>query len=690
MRMKRWLLITLIVSLPAAAGMSSIDALVRKLAGDDELARAQARQLLPRASIEAVPKVLPLISDPNPVVWCAAYNVLADFANQVTVPGRQAERIKVTDWLMTLLAPEQPFEIKERGLRLLPCVVPNGYKLKPIAALLKDPELREKARAALQEIGTPEARAALRNALGKADPEFQCALLHALRAVHDKRSLGTARKLARHREPTVRAAAALALSWTGDPAYVKDLQDVMARADAETCFDAADALVRLADAMIRQGGDRTAALAVYQGVLQQAPLPASRGAALVGMIRYGNETGVADILAALQGAGGKELEPVALAACENVDARANPVMLAVYKNASAEMRLSLIRIFGGKQDPAFLDILKEAATDSDATLRRAAWTALADSQLSAALPSLVSASSAGSGEDRTCAIAELKRLAQAFRNRGEKQPAGEAFLALHRVADSEELRGYALEGIAQFPTSESSEIVIKAVEAGQLGDKSAQALAGLAKALLESGRTEQANRAVGLLIARATSAEAVKEIVDVSRAAGGIPDLARQLGFVTTWTLVGPFPWSPSDGFQKSNIREPNVDPTAVYFVNGKEITWKPFTAQNDMGLVDLGAVLGPQSNATAYGMARILVPADIEAVARMGSDDGVKLWVNGEVVHEHDVNRGTAIDQDQAPVKLKTGSNVFLIQITQGGGGWNFCLRLTKPDGAPLAFTNG
>jgi hypothetical protein len=153
--------------------------------------------------------------------------------------------------------------------------------------------------------------------------------------------------------------------------------------------------------------------------------------------------------------------------------------------------------------------------------------------------------------------------------------------------------------------------------------------------------------------------------------------------------LVGPFPWISNDGFQKSNINEPNVDPKAAYSVNGKEITWKPFTTQKDTGLVDLAAVLGPQSNATAYGMARISAAADIDAVARMGSDDGVKLWVDGEVVHEHNVNRGTAIDQDQAPVKLKTGPNAFLIQITQSGGGWNFCLRLTKPDGAPLVFTN-
>ena len=90
----------------------------------------------------------------------------------------------------------------------------------------------------------------------------------------------------------------------------------------------------------------------------------------------------------------------------------------------------------------------------------------------------------------------------------------------------------------------------------------------------------------------------------------------------------------------------------------------------------------------TAYGLAEIEVPEAVDAVVRVGSDDGVKVWVNGEAVHEHNVDRGAALDDDQAPARLKAGKNTLLVQITQGGGGWVFCLRLTRPDGVPLAFT--
>jgi hypothetical protein len=78
-----------------SAERPKIDDLVAALGGNDEKARVEARQLLPRQSIDAVPKLLPLVMQDNEVVWRSAFNVLADFANQVSVPGREAERAKV-------------------------------------------------------------------------------------------------------------------------------------------------------------------------------------------------------------------------------------------------------------------------------------------------------------------------------------------------------------------------------------------------------------------------------------------------------------------------------------------------------------------------------------------------------------------------------------------------------------------
>jgi len=73
------------------------------------------------------------------------------------------------------------------------------------------------------------------------------------------------------------------------------------------------------------------------------------------------------------------------------------------------------------------------------------------------------------------------------------------------------------------------------------------------------------------------------------------------------------------------------------------------------------------------------------EAVLKIGSDDGVALWLNGERVHLHDVARGLTVDEDVVPVTLRQGSNVLLVQVSQGGGDWGLCVRLCDAGGEPI-----
>ena len=111
-----------------------------------------------------------------------------------------------------------------RGLRLLPIVIPTDGDVGPVAALLSDKALRERAREALEETGTAASRTALRQHLAQAEPEpeFACALLNSLGRLHDAESLGLIARLTQNENPKVRAAAARALAWTGDPVAPED------------------------------------------------------------------------------------------------------------------------------------------------------------------------------------------------------------------------------------------------------------------------------------------------------------------------------------------------------------------------------------------------------------------------------------------------------------------------------------
>ena len=53
------------------------------------------------------------------------------------------------------------------------------------------------------------------------------------------------------------------------------------------------------------------------------------------------------------------------------------------------------------------------------------------------------------------------------------------------------------------------------------------------------------------------------------------------------------------------------------------------------------------------------------------GSDDSIKVWLNGENVFTNPTNRGRSRWQDKFQVNLKKGDNLLLVKVSEAGGGW-------------------
>ena len=70
------------------------------------------------------------------------------------------------------------------------------------------------------------------------------------------------------------------------------------------------------------------------------------------------------------------------------------------------------------------------------------------------------------------------------------------------------------------------------------------------------------------------------------------------------------------------------------------------------------------------YGSVTLNSPRKQETTMLVGSDDGVKVWLNGEVVHYNPVVRGAGDYQDAFPVTLKQGTNVLLVAVDNRGHG--------------------
>ncbi len=70
------------------------------------------------------------------------------------------------------------------------------------------------------------------------------------------------------------------------------------------------------------------------------------------------------------------------------------------------------------------------------------------------------------------------------------------------------------------------------------------------------------------------------------------------------------------------------------------------------------------------YGSLTLNSPREQDTTMLVGSDDEVKVWLNGELVHYNPVVRGAGDFQDAFPVTLKQGVNVLLVAVDNRGHG--------------------
>ena len=55
-----------------------------------------------------------------------------------------------------------------------------------------------------------------------------------------------------------------------------------------------------------------------------------------------------------------------------------------------------------------------------------------------------------------------------------------------------------------------------------------------------------------------------------------------------------------------------------------------------------------------------------------VGSDDAIKVWLNGEVVHNNSIDRRAVDFLDAFPVDLRSGENLLMVKVSQRAGNWS------------------
>jgi len=154
-------------------------------------------------------------------------------------------------------------------------------------------------------------------------------------------------------------------------------------------------------------------------------------------------------------------------------------------------------------------------------------------------------------------------------------------------------------------------------------------------------------------------------------------------GWLRQWLVLGAFPDTDYTGLTTPLIEEPTVEPSHGDQVG--ELQWRSLYAENTF--VDFAFYLTPNTNAVAYAHVYLHAPATTACSLIFGANDGIRVWVNGEMVFHQRVRR-TAVDPDQNTIgiTLRAGWNRLLIKVDQESGGWGFFMRLLAKGGKPLS----
>jgi hypothetical protein len=178
--------------------------------------------------------------------------------------------------------------------------------------------------------------------------------------------------------------------------------------------------------------------------------------------------------------------------------------------------------------------------------------------------------------------------------------------------------------------------------------------------------------------------------------------VARHLGFILDWHVVGPFDAKGQRGFKTVYPPEEKVDLTAELRGRDGMLKWKRITLKEPnpssggrFGLVNLLEPLGTHHDAVAYAYATVQVEKPVEAEFRGAADDNFTVWVNGRRVFGFEEYRnGVRHDRHRFKALLKQGDNAVLVKICQAPldasnsePNWEFLLRVVGSDGAGLRF---
>lgn len=348
------------------------------------------------------------------------------------------------------------------------------------------------------------------------------------------------------------------------------------------------------------------------------------------------------------------------------------------RNLEEAVAGELLAVLGELGHPDGLGLLKQALSDRRAFVRYQAITALSTWPDSAPLDALWKVvENASMRQHRVLALRGAVRMIR-------KDPKLSADERLRRYEQAMQLaltdatRRLILGELSVVRTPASLAMATSFLDRPQLAQEAAQAAIAISGSLLNQNPQLARNalqRALTLPLSTPLEQQA-REALD---------QIDAMQSYLLNWEVSGPYfqpgkqctelfdiPFAPENPELQADWRAMPVD----------------FESEHT-GYLNLLEALDGGEQRVAY--LRSVIPSEDGGPVRLEiwSDDGVKVWLNGKVVHANNTMRPIPADPDVVPVTLNPGTNTLMLKVTQNNLPWGAAVRV-RPATADAEATIG
>ncbi len=366
-----------------------------------------------------------------------------------------------------------------------------------------------------------------------------------------------------------------------------------------------------------------------------------------------------------------------------VDRRSNFALRALETGnpTSAPFALSILVRIG---DPSCLATIRKYAGANEAAVRDAAVRALCDWKDAAALPDVQSLMKTSTDPTHRAlafrAYVRLVRLPDANLAPQQTLAMYDEALALAQSPDEKKL---IFSGMADLACVEALDRLEAALSDAALQAEAAVALCSVARNVC--GANPGRARAAIDRVRGYPASDAVKHAADEA-----MKHMDRYQGTITRWKFCGPYSVPGKDAGDLFDIPagpEPGFHAAAAPTPSLAKVEWRDLAVTDEKSpwLFDLNKAASG-SNCCVYVRTTITCPQQTSAKLEIGSDDCVKVWLNGQLVHANKSFRPLSEAADTVNVTLNAGANDLLLKIVQGSGGWGICCGVRAADGGNIA----